>query len=125
MAFGRWITVFRKATCETCAGNHGEVLEFAEWANLPGGLPPIHPNCWCEIVPLEEVTDDDIEEFGDAMIDLAEALALAEEIDDPFERAAMIRELANDIRGGLPIPGVSQPRLDPFDIDDLSDLVDE
>ena len=103
MALGRWITVFRAKTCATCAGNSGQVREFADWAQRPEGLPPIHPNCWCEVVPLDEFTDDDAAEFEDAFVDLGDALAALDELDDPFDVAAELRDIAGDIRRGGPI----------------------
>jgi hypothetical protein len=101
MAQGRWVTVFREKTCDTCRANHGQTREFADWANRPEGLPPIHPNCWCEIVPLE--MEDDLG-FAEDMVDLSDALADLDELDDAFDRAAVLRDIAGDIRRGRRLP---------------------
>jgi len=64
-----WVAVEDRNTCETCAGNHGEVKTMSEWTDIGeprAGACAGGENCRCVLVPTEAMTAEQRQKIVDA-----------------------------------------------------------
>ena len=52
LRYKNWITMLDLKTCLACRARHGQIYQMDE---KPDREPPLHPNCRCEIKPMEAV----------------------------------------------------------------------
>lgn len=50
--YQNWIATLDLKTCPQCHSRHGQIYETGE---IPDEKPPLHPNCRCEIKPMQAV----------------------------------------------------------------------
>lgn len=50
--FKNWIAILDLKTCLECRSHHGQIYQMYE---IPEEEPPLHPNCRCEIKPMEAI----------------------------------------------------------------------
>lgn len=64
--YKNWRAILDLRTCTDCRSRHGKIYSIEE---IPGVYPPLHPNCRCEIKPMESIFAGEATKNGDAGAD--------------------------------------------------------
>ncbi|MEZ3497761.1 MAG: minor capsid protein [Lachnospiraceae bacterium] len=64
--YKNWKAILDLRTCTDCRSRHGQIYSIDE---IPDVQPPLHPNCRCEINPMESIFAGEATKDGDAGAD--------------------------------------------------------
>lgn len=64
--YKNWRAILDLRICTDCRSRHGKIYSIEE---IPDVYPPLHPNCRCEIKPMESIFAGEATKSGDAGAD--------------------------------------------------------
>ena len=66
VGYKNWKAILDLRTCIDCLSRHGKIYSIDE---IPAVKPPLHPNCRCEIKPMESIYAGEVTKNGEAGAD--------------------------------------------------------